>query len=148
MANTGMAYGDAQAVADALIALLEGEPSAPVVGTALAWADAVLLLLTALTAAATWRGVRRSRHWARRGAERPSVAVMRLLPLAPPILLLAAVHRIVGFLYRGRDVAWIQVSYLYPTLMTLLAVAALGCALLAVVRVVALVRERGRTGHG
>ncbi|MFI6576126.1 serine hydrolase domain-containing protein [Nocardiopsis sp. NPDC050513] len=74
MANTGMAYGDAQAVGAALIALLEEEPPEPVPGTALVWADAAFLLLAALTAAATWRGVRRSRRWARRGAERSGSA--------------------------------------------------------------------------
>ncbi|MFC3520979.1 hypothetical protein ACFPZ0_09670 [Streptomonospora nanhaiensis] len=143
MANTGMAHGDAQAIAQALIALIEeGEaPPAPA-GTALLLMDAAFLALALVVAAAAWRGVRRSRRWARLRAARLPWAVARLLPLALPPLLLAEVHRVVGFLYRGRDVAWVQVCYLYPAFMVLLAATALACVAVAAARVARLVRER------
>ncbi|MCY9784354.1 beta-lactamase family protein [Nocardiopsis sp. EMB25] len=143
MANTGMAHGDAQAIAGALIAVLEGEEApAPGADTASPWLDAALLALAAGVVALAWRGARRSGRWARRWSDRPLRAVVRLSPFALPPLLLAEVHRVVGFLYRGRDVAWIQVPYLYPAFVVLLAAAALGCAVVVTARVVGLTRQR------
>ncbi|MDA0565012.1 beta-lactamase family protein [Streptomonospora sp. S1-112] len=145
MANTGMAHGDAQAIGAALVALIEeGRAPAAPAQTALVWLDAGFLALALAAAAAGWRGARRAGRWARARAARPVWAVLRLLPLALPPLLLAEVHRVVGFLYRGRDVAWIQVAYLYPAFLVLLAVAALACAVVAAMRVAHLVRERRR----
>ncbi|MEU4780575.1 serine hydrolase domain-containing protein [Micromonospora sp. NPDC023633] len=126
MANTGLSYGHASALAERLVALIEGRP-APSAGTPLAVVDAVLLVLAVATAALAGRGVLRSRRWAAGRAVRPWTLV-RLLPLLAPLLLLASVHRVVGMLYRGRDVAWIQVPYLYPTFMVLLGTATLGGA--------------------
>ncbi|MEV1118473.1 serine hydrolase domain-containing protein [Actinosynnema sp. NPDC049800] len=143
LANTGMLHGDAQAIGARLVALVEGRQPAPVDDPSVA-VDAVLLALALASAALTGRGVARSRRWA---ARRRSTgwAVARLVPLALPLLLTATVHRVVGYLYRGRDVAWLQVPYLYPTFMVALAVTALGCVALLAARVVALA---GRTGPG
>jgi len=118
-------------------------------GTPLVALDAVLLLLTAAVAVLAGRGVRRAsgqavrqprgvRHasgqavrqprgvrranrWAARGR-----ANVRLLPLLLPLALTFGIHRVVGLLYRGRDVAWVQVLYLYPTFMILLLTATVG----------------------
>ncbi|MCO1576697.1 beta-lactamase family protein [Crossiella sp. SN42] len=68
--------------------------------------------------------------------------VLRLLPYLLPLALLLTVHRIVGVLFRGRDVAWLQVAYLYPTFMLFLATATLGCLLVVLARVTALARLR------
>ncbi|WHT17851.1 serine hydrolase [Crossiella sp. CA-258035] len=67
---------------------------------------------------------------------------LRLLPYLLPLVLLLTVHRIVGLLFRGRDVAWLQVVYLYPTFMLFLATATLGCLLVVLARVTALARPR------
>ena len=139
MANTGMQYGDAQAIGDRLVALVEGGRSSAA-GDSYLVADVVLLVLALAVVPVSVRGVVRSRRWA---ARRSSGwwAVARLLPLLLPAALAAVVHRVVGFLYRGRDVSWVQVSYLYPTFMVLLVVAALGCTAVLVGRVLALFRE-------
>lgn len=138
MANTGMQYGDAQALGARLIALLEGREPAPV--TDLSVVDGVLIALTLVVVAAAVRGVGRSRRWA---AKRSSLlrGTARLLPLLLPLVLLATVHRVVGYLYRGRDVAWLQVTYLYPTFMVLLAAATLGGVAVAATRLVAFLRR-------
>lgn len=133
MANTGALHADAQAIANRLIAVIEGRP-APLPGTPLLLVDAVLLALAAGAALLTGRGVLRSRRWAADRPLRPRTAA-RLIPLLAPIVLFAAVHRIVGLLYRGRDFAWIQMPYLYPTFMLLLATATLGCTAVLVARI-------------
>ncbi|WP_086828398.1 serine hydrolase [Allokutzneria sp. NRRL B-24872] len=135
MANTGTQYGDAQAIGDRIVALLEGRTPAPANGAPIV-TDAVLLLLAVPVGLLAVRGVARSRRWAAKGR-----SVLWLMPLVLPIVLLAVVHRIVSFLYRGRDVAWTQVAYLYPTFMITLAVTALGCAAVLGARLVAVVRR-------
>ncbi|WP_091107276.1 serine hydrolase domain-containing protein [Micromonospora citrea] len=142
MANTGLAYGHASALAERLVALIEGTP-APSAGRPLVAVDAVLLVLAVAAAVLAGRGVLRSRRWAAGRPVRPWTLV-RLLPLLAPSLLLASIHRVVGWLYRGRDVAWLQVAYIYPTFMGLLVAAALGCAAVLVARLVGL----GRRGRG
>ncbi|TDQ54301.1 serine hydrolase domain-containing protein [Actinorugispora endophytica] len=146
MANTGMAYGDASAIVEGLVAMIEGgdatvpQPQGQVL---LLGTDAVFLLLGAAAVLLSGRGVLRSRRWAGRRAGAPLWrTAARLLPLAGPPVLFAEVHRVVGFLYRGRDVAWIQVPYLYPSFMVLLGAAALGCAAVAAARLAALARGR------
>ncbi|MFV2112484.1 hypothetical protein ACFHW0_09095 [Micromonospora sp. LOL_025] len=141
MANTGLSHGHASALAERLIALIEGTPPPPA-GTPLVVVDAVLLLLAVATAALAGRAVLHSRRWAAGRVVRPWTLVS-LLPLLAPLLLLASIHRVVGALYRGRDVAWIQVAYLYPTFMVLLATATLGSAAVLVARLVRL-RPRER----
>ncbi|MER5335317.1 serine hydrolase domain-containing protein [Micromonospora sp. NPDC002717] len=140
MANTGLAYGHASALAERLIALIEGTPASSA-GTPLVVVDAVLLVLAVASAALAGLGVLRSRRWATGRTVRPWTLV-RLLPLLAPLPLLASIHRVVGWLYRGRDVAWIQVAYIYPTFMVLLVTATLGCAAVLVARLVGLGRSR------
>ncbi|MCE7000720.1 beta-lactamase family protein [Saccharothrix sp. S26] len=140
LANTGLAHGDAQALGDRLVALVEGRRLPPVGDPSIA-VDAVLLALAPAVAAVAVRGVLRSRRWADR---RRSAA--RLVPLVLPLLLLATVHRVVGRLYRGRDVAWRQVPYLYPTFTVLLAVAAVGGVAVLVARLVAISARRADAG--
>lgn len=140
MANTGLRHGDAQALGERLVALVEGRRLPPA-GDPFAAIDAVLLVLALVVAAAAVRGVLRSGRWADR---RHSAA--RLVPLVLPLLLLATVHRVVGYLYRGRDVAWLQVLYLYPTFMVLLAVASLGGVAVLVARLVAVSARRADAG--
>ncbi|XVS61135.1 serine hydrolase domain-containing protein [Actinosynnema sp. CA-299493] len=140
LANTGMRHGDAQAIGARLVALVEGRQPPPV-DDPYPVADAVLLVLALVVAGLAVRGAVGSRRWA---ARRRSTAwtVARLLPPVLPLLLVVTVHRVVGYLYRGRDVAWLQVPYLYPTSMVLLSVAALGCAAVLAARLVALARRR------
>ncbi|MFI0466275.1 serine hydrolase domain-containing protein [Saccharopolyspora sp. 5N102] len=143
MANTGLAHGDAKAIADRLIALLEGTP-APVTSDPLVVADIVFLVLTAGAALLATRGVLRSRRWAEKRASAVRAA-LRLLPLAIPLLVFVFVDRVVSALYRGRDVAWIQVPYLYPTFMLLLATAAAGSLVVLSVRIMRFAQAaRGR----
>ncbi|MFE2754449.1 serine hydrolase domain-containing protein [Actinosynnema sp. NPDC059335] len=138
LANTGLQYGDAQAIGERLIALIEGRPPLPVDDPYVV-TDVVLLVLTAAVVALTARGVVRSRRWAARRS-RNLWTVARLLPWVLPLVLLVTIHRVVGYLYRGRDVAWLQVLYLYPTFMLLLGVTTLGCAAVLVTRAFALRR--------
>lgn len=133
LANTGTRHGDAQALGERLIDLLEGRQPAPA-GDPHAVVDAVLLGLGAVGAVLSGRGVLRARRWS---ARRPRWAVARLLVLLLPLLLLVTVHRVVGFLYRGRDVAWLQVAYLYPTFVVALLVTAAGCVAVLAARAVA-----------
>lgn len=136
LANTGLAYGDAAAIAERIIALLENTPSPPA-GAPLVMVDAVLLMLSLVALLLGGVGVVRSRRWAalRTGWLR---TVARLLPLVAPLVLMATIHRVVGLLYRGRDVAWIQVYYVYPTFMLLLATTALACTAVLAARLIAL----------
>ncbi|MEV0678957.1 serine hydrolase domain-containing protein [Actinosynnema sp. NPDC050436] len=127
MANTGTQYGDAQALGDRLVALVEGRPFEPVSDPFLV-VDVVLLALAAGVVALAVRGVVRARRHARR-------PWWRLLPLLLPVLLASTIHLVVGFLYRGRDVSWQQAAYLYPTFTVLLLVTAVACAVVLVVGV-------------
>ncbi|SDM53901.1 serine hydrolase domain-containing protein [Allokutzneria albata] len=132
MANTGTQYRDAQSIGERLIALLEGRPVPPPNGPPV-FNDAVLLLLAVPIAGLAVRGVRRARERRR--------SVLWLLVLLVPLVLVVSVHHVVGFLYRGRDVAWSQVFYLYPTFMATLVVTALGCAAVFGARLAAMVRR-------
>ena len=101
--------------------------------------DAIFL---ALTAGALWlaaRGVRLSRRPSAR--VRRSSAVARLLPLLAPLVLLVTIHRVMGALYRGRDVAWIQVPYLFPTFMLLLITVSAGGLIVFIARLATLRRS-------
>jgi CubicO group peptidase (beta-lactamase class C family) len=145
LANTGMQYGDAQAIGARLVALVEGTQLPPVEDP-YAVIDAVLLVLALAIVALAVRGVVRSRRWAARRSSVPRT-VARLLPLVLPLLLAATAHRVVGYLYRGRDVAWLQVPYLYPTFMVVLSVAALGGVAVLVARLSAISAPTARTGR-
>lgn len=134
-ANARTGYADADALGANLVDLLEGRPTRPP-DTSAVWIDVVLLGLVAVPVLLAVRGVRRA------GRRRHPV---RLLPYLAPVVLLVTMHRVAGWLYRGRDISWLQTVYLYPTFTLLLAVTALACLVVAACRVVALLRrERGR----
>ncbi|GGP40930.1 serine hydrolase domain-containing protein [Saccharothrix coeruleofusca] len=136
MANTGLAHGDARAIAERLIALLENT-AVPPPSSPLLLVDAVLLVLTLGTVVLAVRGVLRSRRWAAARTS-PLRTAVRLLPLLIAPVLCATIDQVVGFLYRGRDVAWVQVVYLYPTFMVLLVTATCGCVAVSLARLVRL----------
>ncbi|RKT82587.1 CubicO group peptidase, beta-lactamase class C family [Saccharopolyspora antimicrobica] len=138
MTNTGLAHGDATALADELIALMTGQPAQPP-NSALPVIDAVLLGLAIGAALLAARGAVRARRWAASRTGRIST-VLRLLPLLVPAVLCASINQIVGALYRGRDVALIQVPYLYPTFTVLLVTAALGGVVVLIARLTGLAR--------
>jgi hypothetical protein len=135
MANTGLVHGHARDIAARIVAVIEGGevPSSSFWPQVLI--DVVMLSFTAVIIAQGARGVRRSQLWGTRRA-RLWIQLARILPLLAPLLACGTIHRVVGFLYRGRDVAWVQVPYLYPTFMVLLVAASVSgvavfCARLA-----------------
>jgi len=111
---------------------------------AAAWAyvllDALFLALSVGALLLVVRGVRPS-HRRASGRVRRSIALARLLPLLTPLVLLVTLHRVMGFLYRGRDVAWIQVPYLFPTFMVLLVTVSVGGLIVFIARLATL-RDR------
>ncbi|WP_440105820.1 serine hydrolase domain-containing protein [Streptosporangium sp. H16] len=142
MANTGTTYGDSDAVADALVAMAEGqEPKAPpsippylIIDLAVAAVAAVTLLLAG-------RGLARSRRWAARRAGHPAWrAAARLLPYALPGVLCLTITDVFGLLARGKDITWTQVAYIYPSFMLWLVLATGACVVLVLVRIGHLVR--------
>jgi CubicO group peptidase (beta-lactamase class C family) len=143
---------DAHALGALLVDLVDGAdvpaPPSPWGGAAV---DAALLVAAAGSAAAAGLGVRRAAGWARRRAGRPWWAAVRSLPLGAPAVLFGSVHLVMGALYRGRDVAWIQMAYLAPAFMLLLGVAALSGAAVLAARTAAVTRLRRtsrRTAEG
>ncbi|MFF3868762.1 serine hydrolase domain-containing protein [Micromonospora sp. NPDC001898] len=130
MANTGTLHRDAQAIGARLVDLIEGRvPSRP--NTSLVWIDVTILVLVLAVALLGARGIRRARGWAVN--RRPDWGIAaRLLPYLLPLALLVELHRVVSFLYRGRDISWLQTAYLYPTFTLLLAAtSAAGIAVIA-----------------
>lgn len=120
MANTGTAYGDADALMDGIVAMIEGgAPRLPSMPPYLV-TDILFALLTLATAGLAVRGVARSRRWAatRRGWRR-----WRLLPYPGPLILCVMIVPVMRVLLRGGDITWIQVVYLYPTFMVWLVTA-------------------------
>jgi hypothetical protein len=140
MANTNTS-ATASDIGAALVDLVEGRPPAPPTRAAL-WTDLVMLGLIPLAIVPTVRGVRRSRRWAdrHRAGRRAPLAVLRLAPYALPILLLATLDRVMSFLYRGRDVTWLQTAYLVPAFVLLLTALATTCSVLITVRLWRLTR--------
>ncbi|MEU4408742.1 serine hydrolase domain-containing protein [Streptosporangium sp. NPDC023963] len=150
MANTGTAYADSDAVADALVAMAEGqEPEAPpsippylIVDLAIAAAAAVTLLLAG-------RGLARSRRWAARRAGHPAWrAAARLLPYALPGVLCLTITDVFGMLARGKDTTWTHVAYIYPSFMVWLVLTTGACVVLVVARIGHLVRARRTPAPG
>nr|SBO93034.1 Beta-lactamase [Nonomuraea gerenzanensis] len=128
MANTGTAFEDAGQLMDGLVALVEGAPPPLPDGSPFLVTD-LLFLLSALVAIALGvRGVVRARRWTARWRARWWVLPLYLAPLA----LCVTVAPVFRVLARGRDIAWIQVVYLYPTFMlALVTAAAAGTAVVA-----------------
>jgi CubicO group peptidase (beta-lactamase class C family) len=137
MANTGMAYSDAHALMAGIVALIEGgTPRRPSTGSLLL-IDALFALLTVVTIGLAALGVVRAR---RRTVRR----LRRLAPYLAPLVLcltLAPIHRVLA---RGRDAAWIQLAYLYPTFMIWLVTAAAAGVTIVAVRLGLMARRRRR----
>ncbi|NRQ40673.1 beta-lactamase family protein [Nonomuraea sp. NN258] len=128
MANTGMAFSDARALKDGLVAMIEGRaPEVPSRSSYLA-VDVLFAALTLATIVLAWRGVVRARRWAARRRW------WWVLPLLAPAALCASMSAVFRVLSRGGDIMWIQVVYLYPTFMAWLVTAAVAGVLVAVAR--------------
>lgn len=127
LANSGSQYGDAADLGAQLVDLIEGRPmSAPTSPELMIAIELVLLALTLCVLMLAIRGVRRSGRWAER--HRPGLlGAARLTLYLPPLALLLTLHRVVSFLYRGRDISWQQAAYVYPAFTLLLTAAALAC---------------------
>ncbi|MEV0232909.1 serine hydrolase domain-containing protein [Nonomuraea sp. NPDC050786] len=119
MTNTGTAFGDADALMDGIVAMIEGDrpeipPMPPMLVT-----DILFVLLTVVTVGLAVRGVARSRRWASEHRGR-----WRHLPYLVPLAVCFAVAPIMRVLLRGGDIMWVQVVYLFPTFMLWLVTAA------------------------
>ncbi|GAA2206245.1 serine hydrolase domain-containing protein [Nonomuraea monospora] len=129
MANTGMAFEDADTLMAGLVALVEGDsPVLPGVSPLLV-TDLLFLLAALVTVVLGVRGVVRARRWTARWWVLP----LYLAPVAL-CLLAAPVFRVLA---RGSDIAWIQVVYLYPTFMTALVTAAAAGTAVVIARLAA-----------
>jgi CubicO group peptidase (beta-lactamase class C family) len=125
LANSGSQYGDAADLGAQLIDLIEGRPVTPAPSpTPLIATEATLLLVALAAMLLAVRGVRRARP----------VALVRLVPCVLPSVLLMTLDRIVSFLYRGRDISWLQAAYLYPALTLLLIIGSVACLVVVVAR--------------
>ncbi|MFG3437518.1 serine hydrolase domain-containing protein [Nonomuraea sp. NPDC047897] len=141
MANTGMAFSDAGALMDGLVAMIEGaEPQIPSASPTLV-VDVVFALLTAATVGLAARGVARSRRWA---ARRTGWRRWGLLPYLAPLALCVMIAPVFRVLARGRDIMGIQVAYLYPTFMIWLVAAAAAGVAVVVARLAGAARLRRR----
>lgn len=141
MANTGMAFADAGALMDGIVAMIEeGTPKIPSSPPYLA-TDILFILLTLVTIGLAVRGVARSRRWATR---RTGWQRWRLLPYLVPLALCAAIAPIFRVLARGSDIMWIQVIYLYPTFMIWIVTAAIACTAVVAARLCSAARQRLR----
>ncbi|GAA2670499.1 serine hydrolase domain-containing protein [Nonomuraea recticatena] len=141
MANTGMAFADAEALMEGIVDLIEGgRPEIPSLPPTLV-TDLVFVLLTLATVGLAVRGVARSRRWP---ARRTGWQRWRLLPYLAPVALCAAVTPIFRVLARGSDIMWVQVAYLYPTFMMWLVAAAIACTAVVAARLFNAVRLRRR----
>ncbi|WP_143343002.1 serine hydrolase domain-containing protein, partial [Crossiella equi] len=140
LANTGTAYGEAPALAGRLLALLENRP-VPAPTSPGVLVDWVVLGLAVLVLLLAVRGVRRARRWAEARTGVLGTA-LRLLPHTLPVLFPLTVHHVVSVLYRGRDVTWLQVHYLYASGMLLVYILCAACTTILAARLTALVRLR------
>ncbi|GAA3838070.1 serine hydrolase domain-containing protein [Sphaerisporangium flaviroseum] len=144
MAGTGLAFDDAGAIADALVAMAEGRrPVSPPAVSPFLLIDVTLAVATAVTLVLAALGLARSRRWAvrRTGRSRWGTA-SRLALYVLPAALCATAAPIFRVLSRGRDIAWIQLFYIYPTFMIWLVTATLLTIAVLATRTFHLVRPR------
>ncbi|MEV4563675.1 serine hydrolase domain-containing protein [Nonomuraea sp. NPDC049419] len=121
MANTGMAFSDAETLMRGLVAIVEGGTPQVPGGRPMLLTDMLFALLTLATVALAARGTVRARRWA---ARRTGWQRWRLVPYLAPLVLCATLEPVHRFLARGRDAAFVQLAYLYPTFMIWLVAAA------------------------
>ncbi|MEV4295299.1 serine hydrolase domain-containing protein [Microbispora rosea] len=130
MVNTNMAFSNAHDLMTGIVAIIEGGTPQVPSGQPLILTDVLFALLTLVTIGLGIRGAARARRWA---ARRTGWQLWRLAPYLVPIGLCATIVPIHRVLARGRDAAWVQLAYLYPTFMVwLVAAAAAGLAVVAV----------------
>ncbi|MEU6782136.1 serine hydrolase domain-containing protein [Nonomuraea angiospora] len=142
MANTGMAFSDAHALMIGITAIIEGgTPQSPSMQP-LVLTDALFALLTLVTIGLAARGTVRARRWA---ARRKGWQLWRLAPYLVPIVLCATIAPIHRILARGRDAAWVQLAYLYPTFMVWLVTAAVASLTVVAARLWVVGRRQWRT---
>ncbi len=129
MANTGLVFSDAHALMAGIVAIIEGGTPQPPPGPSTLLTDALFTLLTLMTIGFAVRGVVRARRWAGR---RTGWQRWRLMPPLLPLAMCATIVPIHRILAHGRDAAWVQLAYLYPTFMAwLVAAAAAGLTVVA-----------------
>lgn len=146
--NSGLAVAtDSGAITEGLIALAQGETPAAE-GAPTAFADYVLAVLALATLAIGILGLIRSRRWAGRRMERPLWrAVLRLTPYAIPVLLLATLTEIVGYVFGGRAGTMLHLAYVWPALLLWFVVAAAFAVAVVAARTVHCVLLRRSTVH-
>ncbi|GAB3487797.1 serine hydrolase domain-containing protein [Amycolatopsis cihanbeyliensis] len=140
LANTGigLAPTDASAIADGVLAAIEGET--PALGPPVALV--VDLVLAALTLAATGlavRGILRRRRWAdRRLRHARWRAALRLVPYGLPVLCLALLPQLVDRIFQGPSISWAQLLTGAVALVTFAGLTATGCVGVVLARLHAL----------
>lgn len=136
--NTGMVSGDdAALIADGLVDLIEGRPSAgaaPFTMTADLWLGA----LTLLSAALGVLGVLRARAWARR-----RWPFVRLIPYALPVALFLGLADLIG-LVMNRAGTLEQITYVWPALYIWAATTALAALVVIIARLIHLIVIKSR----
>lgn len=140
MANTGLAHGDASAIGGRLVALLDGTSPDPVSDQSVI-VDAALLGLGLVALGAGTAGAVRARRWAMAHPRRRDILV-RLPLLVAPLIVLVLVAPLVGALYRGRDITWVQVFYTYPSFVLCLVALAAATTVVGCARLVSVARIR------
>lgn len=128
MANSSAVYDESHVVVDGLLALAEGRT--PETGGGLWTTELIIAGLILVSAALGVLGVLRSRRWADRAKRR----VLRLSPLALPVLLLATYPNLAELLVR-RDVTWAQSWYRAPSVLLLFITAAVAAIAVGAARV-------------
>ncbi|MDX3109123.1 serine hydrolase domain-containing protein [Nonomuraea angiospora] len=141
MANTGMAFSDAHTLMTGLLAIVEGGTPQVPSSRPLLLTDLLFALLTLVTVGLAVRGTARARRWAARRTRR---RLWRLAPYLAPIALCATIAPIHRVLARGRDAAWVQLVYLYPTFMVWLVTASAAALTVVAARLWGLARLRQR----
>jgi len=127
MANVGLGLApvDSEAVAHGIVQVLNARMPEPDMRVD-AVVDGSFAVLTLLLAVAAMSAFVRAPAWA---ARRRSSSVGRqaagILPWFLPLLMLAALRPILGFVFAGRDASMVQVFYVVPSLAVCLIVASI-----------------------
>ncbi|MGW5264639.1 serine hydrolase domain-containing protein [Microbispora sp. NPDC004025] len=142
MANANMAFSDAHELMAGIVAIVEGGTAQVPTGQPVILTDVLFALLTLVTAGLAVRGTVRARRWA---ARRTGWQLLRLAPYLAPIGLCATIVPIHRLLAHGRDAAWVQLAYLYPTFMVWLVTAAAAGPAVVAARLWSAARPRDRS---
>jgi CubicO group peptidase (beta-lactamase class C family) len=140
LANTGS--GHASVIGERLVALLDGAPAEPYSDPSTA-VDAVLIGLGVTVLGVGTAGTVRARRWATNHPRWRSLLVRLPLYLAP-VALLVLFAPVVGALYRGRDITWLQAVYRFPSFMLFLGALSLAAVVVGCARLVRVAGLRRR----